>query len=117
MREAGVERRRRQRFKTPTRNDHDQPVVASLLNRDVTAAVPNERWVGDTWAVLSGEGGKLSLVVMLGLDSRFVIGGGGERGQRSASDVESTRDGDHTPLSRGGFLALLESGLRVRERG
>ena len=42
-------------------SDHDQPVAANLLNRDFTAAAPNQRWVGDTSEFLIGDGGKLYL--------------------------------------------------------
>lgn len=74
MREAGLKARPRKRFKGTTMSDHDQPVAANLLNRDFTAAAPNQRWVGDTSEFLVGESGKLYLAVMLDLFSRFVVG-------------------------------------------
>jgi transposase InsO family protein len=74
MREEGLQARPRKRFKRTTMSDHDQPVAANLLNRDFTAAAPNQRWVGDTSEFVVGEGGKLYLAVILDLFSRFVVG-------------------------------------------
>ena len=74
MREEGLKARPRKRFKSTTMSDHDQPVAANLLNREFTAAAPNQRWVGDTSEFLVGEGGKLYLAVILDLFSRFVVG-------------------------------------------
>jgi transposase InsO family protein len=74
MREEGLQARARKRFKGTTMSDHDQPVAANLLNRDFTAAAPNQRWVGDTSEFLVGEGGKLYFAVILDLFSRFVVG-------------------------------------------
>ena len=74
MREEGLQARPRKRFKSTTMSDHDQPVAANLLNRDFTAAAPNQRWVGDTSEFLVGDGGKLYLAVILDLFSRFVVG-------------------------------------------
>jgi transposase InsO family protein len=45
------------------------------LDRDFTAAVPNQRWVGDTTEVVINDGGpKLDLANLLDLYSRFVVG-------------------------------------------
>jgi putative transposase len=74
MREEGLKARPRKRFKGTTMSDHDQPVAANLLNRDFTAAAPNQRRVGDTSEFLIGEGGKLFLAVILDLFSRFAVG-------------------------------------------
>ena len=48
MQEQGLRARARKRFKSTTISEHDQPVAANLLNREFTAAAPNQRWVGDT---------------------------------------------------------------------
>jgi putative transposase len=74
MREEGLKARPRKRFKCTTMSDHDQPVAANLLNRDFTAAAPNQRWVGDTSEFVVGESGKFFLAVILDLFSRFVVG-------------------------------------------
>jgi transposase InsO family protein len=60
--------------KSTTMSDHDQPVAANLLNREFTAAAPNQRWVGDTTEFVVGSSGKLYLAVILDLFSRFVVG-------------------------------------------
>ena len=45
MQESGLQARLRKRYKVTTMSDHDQPVAANLLDRDFTAAAPNQRWV------------------------------------------------------------------------
>ncbi len=74
MQEQGLRARARKRFKATTMSDHDQPVAANLLNREFTAAAPNQRWVGDTTEFVIGSSGKLYLAVILDLYSRFVVG-------------------------------------------
>ena len=75
MQEDGLRARPRKRFKCTTMSDHDQPVAAKLLDREFTAAAPNQRWVGDTTEFVIGESGKRYLAAILDLFSRFVVGG------------------------------------------
>lgn len=58
-----------------TDSDHRDPIAANLLDRDFTAAAPNQRWVGDTTEFVIGAGAKLYLAAILDLYSRFVVGG------------------------------------------
>ena len=74
MQEAGLQARLRKRYKVTTMSDHDQPVAANLLDRDFTAAAPNQRWVGDTTEFVIGGSGKLYLAAILDLFSRFIVG-------------------------------------------
>ena len=74
MQEQGLKARARKRFRSTTLSDHDQPVAGNLLNREFTAAAPNQRWVGDTTEFVIGSSGKLYLAVILDLFSRFVVG-------------------------------------------
>jgi putative transposase len=74
MQEEGLVARARKRFKSTTMSDHDQPVAANLLNWEFTAAVPNQRWVGDTTEFVIGSSGKLDLAAILDLFSRFAVG-------------------------------------------
>ena len=74
MREEGLQARQRKRDKLTTMSDHDQPVAANLLDRDFTAAAPNQRWVGDTTEFVIGSSGKLYLAAILDLFSRFIVG-------------------------------------------
>jgi transposase InsO family protein len=74
MQEDGLKARVRKRFKCTTMSDHDQPVAGNLLDREFTAAAPNQRWVGDTTEFAIGESGKLYLAVILDLYSRFIVG-------------------------------------------
>ena len=74
MQEDGLQARVRKRFKCTTMSDHDQPVAANILDRQFTAAAPNQRWVGDTTEFVIGESGKLYLAAILDLYSRFIVG-------------------------------------------
>ena len=74
MQEDGLKARTRKRFTLTTMSDHDQPVAANLLDRQVEAAAPNQRWVGDTTEFVIGSSGKLYLAVVLDLFSRVVVG-------------------------------------------
>jgi len=75
MQQQGLVARVRRRYKCTTMSEHDQPVAANLLARDFTAALPNQRWVGDTTELLIGaSGAKLYLAVILDLFSRFAVG-------------------------------------------
>ena len=73
MRQDGLRGRPRRRFKSTTMSDHDQPVAANLLDRNFEAAAPDQKWVGDTTELLTGNG-KLFLAVILDLYSKFVVG-------------------------------------------
>jgi putative transposase len=74
MQEEKLKARVRRRFKCTTRSDHDLLVAANLLDRQFTAAAPNQRWVGDTTEFVIGESGKLYLAAILDLYSRFIVG-------------------------------------------
>jgi transposase InsO family protein len=73
MRQEGLRARPRKRFKVTTMSNHDQPVADNLLDRKFEAEAPNEKWVGDTTELVTGNG-KLFLAVILDLFSRFVVG-------------------------------------------
>jgi putative transposase len=73
MRQGGLRARPRRRFKCTTMSDHDQPVAANLLDRNFEAAAPDQKWVGDTTELITGNG-RLFLAVILDLYSRFVVG-------------------------------------------
>ena len=74
MQEEGLKARMPKRFVCTTDSDHDLPVAANVLQREFTAAAPNERWVGDTTEFRLGESGKLYLAAIRDLFSRFVVG-------------------------------------------
>jgi transposase InsO family protein len=75
MREEGLRGKVPKRFKHTTDSRHDDPIAANLLDRDFTAAAPNQRWVGDTTEFVIGDGGaKLYLAAILDLFSRYVVG-------------------------------------------
>jgi len=73
MRQEGLRARPRKRFKNTTMSEHDQPVAANVLDRNFVATTPNQKWVGDTTELLTGNG-KLFLAVILDLYSKYVVG-------------------------------------------
>ena len=73
MRQEGLRARPRKRYKSTTMSDHDQPVAANVLGRNFEATAPNQKWVGDTTELLTGNG-KLFLAVILDLFSKFIVG-------------------------------------------
>jgi transposase InsO family protein len=74
MREEQIQGKVPKRFKQTTNSHHDDPIAANVLDRDFTAAAPNQRWVGDTTEFVIGENAKLYLAAILDLYSRFVVG-------------------------------------------
>jgi putative transposase len=75
MQAEGLKARARKRFKQTTMSDHDHPIAANVLDRQFTAAAPNQRWVGDTTEFVIGDSGsKLYLAAILDLFSRFIVG-------------------------------------------
>jgi putative transposase len=73
MQRNGLVARRRKRYRSTTMSEHDQPIAPNLLARQFDAERPNQRWVGDTTELATGDG-KLYLAVILDLFSRFIVG-------------------------------------------
>ena len=74
MRAEGLRARPRNRVRSTTMSEHDQPVAANLLDRQFAAARANQRWVGDTTELVIGSSAKLYLAAILDLYSRFIVG-------------------------------------------
>ena len=73
MRKNGVRARRKKKFRVTTDSNHDQPIAPNILDRDFSADVPNQVWVGDITYLWTKEGW-LFLAVVLDLFSRRVVG-------------------------------------------
>ena len=73
MRENGISVERTRKFKATTDSNHTFNIAPNLLDRDFSAAGPNQKWVGDISYIWTREGW-LYLVVILDLHSRRVIG-------------------------------------------
>ena len=71
MQAKGLKARLRKRFKCTTITDPALPVTANLLDRQFTAAAPNQRWVGDTTEFVIGESTKLYLAAVLAVHRRL----------------------------------------------
>jgi len=73
MRENGIVVERTRKFKATTDRDHTFNIAPNLLDRDCSAAGPNQKWAGDISYIWTREGW-LYLAVILDLHSRRIIG-------------------------------------------
>jgi putative transposase len=73
MKFIGLRAKGKKKFKVTTDSNHNLPVAANLLNRDFSAAAPNQKWVSDITYVWTDEGW-LYLATVIDLYSRAVIG-------------------------------------------
>lgn len=73
MREHKITPVRRRKFKITTDSKHDYPVAENKLQRDFTAAKPNDVWVTDI-TYIDTKQGWLYLAVFIDLYSRKVVG-------------------------------------------
>jgi putative transposase len=73
MRETGLAARQKRRFKRTTDSTHAWPVAPNLLNQDLAAEAPDQKWSADISYVWTAEGW-LYLAVLIDLFSRRVIG-------------------------------------------
>jgi len=73
MRLAGVQAKRRKKFKVTTNSKHDLPVSPNLLARNFTVSEPDRVYVGDITYIWTMEGW-LYLAIIIDLYSRKVVG-------------------------------------------
>lgn len=73
MKMDGLRAKASLKFKATTDSRHSHPVAPNTLDRDFTAAVPNQKWVGDITYIWTQEGW-LYLAVVIDLFSRRVVG-------------------------------------------
>ena len=73
MREAGVRARYRKKYKVTTDSNHKKPIFENVLERQFTAARPDQAYVSDITYVWTQEGW-LYLTVFIDLFSRRVVG-------------------------------------------
>lgn len=73
MREAEVRARYRKKYKVTTDSNHKQPLFENVLQRQFTAAGPDQAWVSDLTYIWSQEGW-LYLTVFIDLFNREVVG-------------------------------------------
>lgn len=72
-REAGIEARRKRRFRVMVEHHHTQAPAPNLVARRFRVAAPNRIWVGDSTFIRT-RAGFLHLAVLLDLYSRRVVG-------------------------------------------
>lgn len=73
MRKAGIEARRRRRYRYTTDSDHLQPIAPNLVERRFDVAETNRIWCADITYLYTQEG-FLYLAVVIDLASRKVVG-------------------------------------------
>ena len=73
MRENGLGRRARKRFRSTTNSKHKHPVAENLLNRQFEVPQANHCWVSDISFIATAEGW-VYLCVVIDLYSRKVVG-------------------------------------------
>jgi transposase InsO family protein len=73
MAELGLSGKQKKRFIRTTDSNHDEPVAENLLNRDFTAARPDQKWLADITYIRLAEGW-LYLAAILDCFSRRVVG-------------------------------------------
>ncbi len=73
MRLNGIQARPKKRFVVTTNSEHTSPVHENVLDRQFTAAMPNECWASDITYIWTMEGW-LYVAVILDLFNRQVIG-------------------------------------------
>lgn len=74
-RQAGIEARRKRRFRVIVENHHTVPAAPNLVQRQFNVGIPNQVWVGDGTFIRTRQG-FLHLAVLLDLHSRRVVGWG-----------------------------------------
>ena len=73
MKEAGVQVKRRKKYKVTTNSNHGQPVFDNVLDRQFDVDQPDQVYVGDITYIWTQEGW-LYLAVVIDLYSRKVVG-------------------------------------------
>jgi len=73
MREAGVQVRRKKKFRNTTNSNHKHPVFENLLNREFDVAEKDQAYVSDITYIWTQEGW-LYLAVVTDLYSRKIVG-------------------------------------------
>ena len=62
------------RYKATTDSGQDQPIADNVLQQDLTAQAPNQRWVGDTTELRIGAHSAAYLAAVVDLYSRCAVG-------------------------------------------
>lgn len=73
LQELGLFSRRKRKFVVTTDSQHTHPVAENLLDRDFTAARPNQKWLTDITYIPTREGW-LYLAAVLDVFSRRIVG-------------------------------------------
>ena len=73
MKENSIKARGKRKFVVTTDSKHKLPIAENLLQRDFTAAAPNQVWTGDITYIAPNEGW-LYLAVVIDLFSRQMVG-------------------------------------------
>ena len=112
MQQNGIRARGKRRFRvTTTDSRHSLPIAPNLLDRQFTAAAPNQVWTGDITYIPTDEGW-LFLAVVIDLFSRRIVGWSLREDMRSELVVEALRMAcwQRSPDGRKGLLFHSDRG-------
>lgn len=114
-RAAGIEARRRRRFRLTVQHRHTLPPAPDLLQRQFARTQPNEVWVGDMTFIRT-RAGWLHLAILLDLHSRRVVGWG--MGARPTEQValDALEMALHQRQPGPGLIHHTDQGLLYRSR-
>jgi putative transposase len=87
---AGIEARRKQRFRVMVQHHHREPAVADLVRRGFDVPAPNQVWVGDMTMLRTREGW-LHLAIVLDLYARRLVGWAMDAHQTAALPMAALR--------------------------
>lgn len=73
MKAAGIQTRRKRKFKSTTDSRHNYPIVPNILNREFSVKISGEVWVSDITYIRTSKGW-LYLTVIIDLFDRNVVG-------------------------------------------
>jgi putative transposase len=73
MKKHELRAKARRKFKVTTDSKHNKKIYENLLQRELNATAPNQRWVSDITYIQTAEGW-LYLAVMMDLYSRRIVG-------------------------------------------
>jgi transposase InsO family protein len=115
MRGANLYGLSRKRFRITTNSKHTLPIAPNLLNRDFTAAAPNQRWVTDITYIRTTRGW-LYLVVVIDLFSRKVVGWATSKRLAHRFVVEAVRNAIDNRRPPKGLILHSDRGIQYASK-
>ncbi len=109
MREDGLRARQKRRFRRTTDSNHTHPIAPNTLDRQFSAAAPNQAWVTDVTYIATEEGW-MYLAAILDLYSRRVVGWATSATNDRALALDALEQAVHTRRPVAGLLHHSDRG-------